>query len=414
MQSTASVIGAGVVGMATARALQREGIAVTVYDPVPPGDSCSFGNAGHIATDHVRPLARHDVLARVPRMLTDRESPLVIRWGDLPAVLSFFARFAWAGRKSEVARSEAAMGETMPHALPAWRTLLADAKASELMIEKGSLIVYRQRANFDAAAEERAIMRRHGVRVQEISGDEARARAPGLSPAVEAGVYCPDTAHVADPHQIVVRLAEAFVRDGGRIEAAKVQRLAIADGRITTLVTDAGEKPAGTWVALCGGVDSAALLRPLGVKAPLVAERGYHLMLEGLDPGFDIPVSSGEQGFVLTPMAKGLRLAGTVEFGRRDSPPNWYRADRLLTQAKVLFPDLAPGPTSRWMGRRPTQPDFRPSIGRVPRVDNLLVGFGHNHVGLTLAAITGMTLASLAMQRRSAIPLEPFAVERFG
>jgi D-amino-acid dehydrogenase len=66
------------------------------------------------------------------------------------------------------------------------------------------------------------------------------------------------------------------------------------------------------------------------------------------------------------------------------------------------------------MGRRPTQPDFRPSIGRVPRIDNLLVGFGHNHLGLTLAAITGMTLATLAMQRRVAIPLEPFAVERFG
>lgn len=414
MRQSASVIGAGVVGMATARALQREGFAVTVYDPVPPGDSCSFGNAGHIATDHVRPLARLDVLARVPRMLTDRESALVIRWGDIPALLPWFARFAWAARKAEVARGEAALGETMLHALPAWRTLLGEAGGGGLLVEKGSMIVYEGKAGFDAGAAERAIMRRHGVRLEEITGDEARRRAPGLSPAIVAGVYFSDTAHVVDPHQVVVRLAEAFVRDGGTIAAAKVQRLVVRDGRIATLSTDAGDKDAGAWVALCGGVDSALLLQPLGVKAPITSERGYHLMLEGLQAGFDIPISSGERAFVLTPMAKGLRLAGTVEFGRRDSPPDWYRADRLLTQAKILFPGLAPGPTSRWMGRRPTQPDFRPSIGRVPRVDNLLVGFGHNHIGLTLAAITGLTLASLAMQRRSAIPLEPFAVERFG
>jgi D-amino-acid dehydrogenase len=400
--------------MATARALQREGFAVTVYDPVPPGDSCSYGNAGHMATDHVRPLARLDVLARVPRMLTDRESPLVIRWGDLPSLLPWFARFAWAGRAAEVARSEAAMGQTMLQAMPAWRTMLDEASARALLVEKGSLIAYEQRQTFEAAAEERAIMRRNGVRLEELSGDEARARAPGLASSIVAGTYLPDTAHVLDPHLVVVRLAEAFVRDGGRIEPAKVQRLVAADARITALATDAGEKPAGAWVALCGGVDSALLLRPLGMKAPLTSERGYHLMLEGLTPGFDIPVSSGERSFAITPMTKGLRLAGTVEFGRRDSPPDWYRAERLLTQAKALFPDLAPVSTSRWMGRRPSQPDFRPSIGRVPRIDNLLVGFGHNHVGLTLAAITGLTLAALAMQRRAVIPLEPFAVERFG
>jgi len=114
-----------------------------------------------MATDHVRPLARLDVLARVPRMLTDRESPLVIRWGDLPSLLPWFARFAWAGRAAEVARSEAAMGETMPHALPAWRTMLDEAGARELLVEKGSLIAYEQQRTFEGAAAERAIMRRN-------------------------------------------------------------------------------------------------------------------------------------------------------------------------------------------------------------------------------------------------------------
>src|SRR5260221_2927798 len=74
-----AVIGAGVVGVACARALQRAGHKVTIYDPEPPGRGCSFGNAGHIAVDHIRPLARLDVLAQVPRMLTDPLSPLADR-----------------------------------------------------------------------------------------------------------------------------------------------------------------------------------------------------------------------------------------------------------------------------------------------------------------------------------------------
>lgn len=411
---TASVVGAGVVGMATARALQRAGFAVTVYDPVPPGESCSFGNAGGIAVDHLTPLARPEILARVPRMLFDRESPLKIRWGDLPATLPWFLRFLRAARHSEAAYCETAMAAVMPHVTPAWRTLLGEARGLDLLVERGGLFVYETQAGYAGGTRERARNRELGVAFEEISGDEARRRAPGLAAHVVAGVWYPGWAHVLDPHQIVVRLAEALVRDGGTIERVAVERLVASGGRITALATATGERPAGDWVAVCGGVDSPVLLRPFGLKAPIVAERGYHLMLEGVTPGFDMPVSAAERGFVLTPMAKGLRLAGTVEFGRRDSPPDWYRSERLLTQARSLFPDLAPGTTSRWMGRRPTQPDFRPSIGRVPRVDNLLVGFGHNHLGLTLAAITGMTLAALATQQQAPIPLEPFAVERFG
>src|SRR5271157_4428528 len=99
-----AVIGAGIVGVACARALQRDGHAVTLYDPEGPGRGASFGNAGHIAIDHIRPLARLDILRQVPRMLTDPLGPLAIRWRDAPALVPWLARFALASRPAQEAR----------------------------------------------------------------------------------------------------------------------------------------------------------------------------------------------------------------------------------------------------------------------------------------------------------------------
>src|SRR5258708_38477329 len=107
--SDIAVIGAGVVGVACARALQRAGRRVTIYDPEPPGRGCSFGNAGHIAVDHIRPLARLDILAQVPRMLTDPLGPLAIRWRDAVGLVPWLTRFALAARPAQVERGTAAL-----------------------------------------------------------------------------------------------------------------------------------------------------------------------------------------------------------------------------------------------------------------------------------------------------------------
>lgn len=413
MTRAAAVIGAGVVGLATARALQREGFAVTVYDPVPPGASCSFGNAGIISVETVRPLSRPEILARVPRMLVDRESPLKIRWRDAAHLSPWLIRFAAACRAPQVTRGEEALGALMRAALPAWRRVLDEAGARDLLVERGGVKIYETATAFAADAGARATMRRLGVALEELDAQELHRRVPGLSPHIVGGVWLSEWAHVLDPHGLVLRLAEALRRDGGAIVAADVLGLGVADGRVVSLDVDGRPRPAGDWVAVCGGVRSPRLLRPLGVRAPIVAERGYHLMLEGVRAPFDIPIAAVERSFVMTPMAKGLRLAGTVEFGRETSPPDWYRAERLLRQASALVPGLAPGTVSRWMGQRPTQPDFLPSIGGVPGIGNLLVGFGHNHVGLTLAAATGLLLADIAAGRTPHVPLDALAVTRF-
>src|SRR6185437_2982925 len=173
-----AVIGAGVVGICCARVLQRQGHRVTVFDPEPPGSGASFGNAGHIAIDHIRPLARLDILRQVPRMLADPLGPLSIRWRDAPALLPWLARFALAARPAQVERGTAALADLIREAPAAWEEEARGSNLAGLFRAKGALVVFHSDAAFAAGAAERALLQRHGILVETMDGAEARRRAP--------------------------------------------------------------------------------------------------------------------------------------------------------------------------------------------------------------------------------------------
>ncbi len=408
-----AVIGAGVVGVACARALQRAGHDVTIYDPEPPGRGCSFGNAGHIAVDHIRPLARLDVLAQVPRMLTDPLGPLAIRWRDAPRLVPWLARFALAARPAQVERGTAALAALLRGVTAAWAEEARGSNLAGLFRAKGALVVYTSEGAFRAAAGERALQRRHGIAVETMDGDAARAMAPGLNAAIRHATYYPASQHVADPLTLTLGLVEAFRREGGTVVAERVTGFELADGAVRALLTPGGARPADT-VVLAAGSASGGLGRLLGLTLPLVAERGYHVMLEPEGARFEVPITWGERGFVLTPMDGGIRLAGTVELAAADAPPSWARAELLTRQARKLFPGLTGRELSRWMGLRPTLPDYLPVIGRSPRQRNLYLALGHQHIGLTTATMTARLIGDLVAGRPPAIDIAAFAADRFG
>jgi D-amino-acid dehydrogenase len=407
-----AVIGAGVVGVACARALQRAGRQVTIYDPEPPGRGCSFGNAGHIAVDHIRPLARLDILAQLPRMLTDPLGPLAIRWRDAPGLVPWLARFALAARPSQVERGTTALAALLRGVNAAWAEEARGSNLAGLFRSKGALVVYASAAAFRAAAGERDLQRRHGIAVETMDGDAARAMAPGLNETIRHATYYPASQHVADPLSLTVALVEAFRREGGTIVQERVTGFEQADGVVRALVTPGGARPTDT-VVLAAGSASGGLGRHLGLNLPLVAERGYHVMIEPEGARFEVPTTWGERGFVLTPMASGIRLAGTVELAAADAPPSWARADLLTRLARDLFPGLTGRETSRWMGLRPTLPDYLPVIGRAPRQRNLYLALGHQHIGLTTAAMTARLIGDLVAGRTPEIDISAFAAGRF-
>jgi D-amino-acid dehydrogenase len=207
-------------------------------------------------------------------------------------------------------------------------------------------------------------------------------------------------------------LARHFVERGGRFVQERVLGFHLGADGPTHVVTDAARHPADA-VVITAGAFSRPFAQDLGSEVPLDTERGYHVQLP--DPGVEVrlPMLVPARGFAITPMAGGLRCAGTVELGGLKAPPNYARADVILRHAKALLPGLKDKGVERWMGHRPSLPDSLPVISASPRYRNVFFGFGHGHLGLTLGAVTGRLIADLTVGETPAIDLSPFRVDRF-
>jgi D-amino-acid dehydrogenase len=179
------------------------------------------------------------------------------------------------------------------------------------------------------------------------------------------------------------------------------------DGRVTL---DNGSTHAAHIAVIAAGAASAELVAPLGLTAPLIAERGYHI--EG-DPGdwpADLPpLVFEDRSMIVTRFADRLRAASIVEFARIDTPPDAKKWARLRRHVAALGLPLRE-PVEPWIGARPTLPDYLPAIGRRGAV---AYAFGHQHLGLTLSATTGEALAALLHGETPAVDLTPFDLGRF-
>lgn len=410
---TVLVIGAGVVGTATALALQMEGHSVTVLDPKAPGTGTSFGNAGSIAVGAAYPTGSPGNWKQIPKMLTDKVSPLRIRASYLPRMLPWLLRFLEASRPRRVETIANELWSITRTAGDAHLALMKANGIEGIVKPLGWLKVYTGQASFDRTLEERTLIKRIGVNVQELNQDELRQLEPALAKHFTHGAFQPDNLFVTSPLKLTEAYAEAFVRLGGRFLAERVTRFEFDGGRVSRVVTDLGMHACDA-VVICAGAWSGRVTEQLGLSVPLDTERGYHLNLameEG--PGLTRPTVVGDHGFVLAPMQDGIRLTSGVEFAGLDAPPDFRRIYGMVPLAQKALPGLGAKVTREWLGFRPSTPDSKPVIGTAPGLANVYLGFGHAHIGLTLAAQTARLIADLVAGRTPAIDLAPFRADRF-
>ncbi|MGE5617151.1 MAG: NAD(P)/FAD-dependent oxidoreductase [Bacillota bacterium] len=411
-ESRVLVIGAGVIGLACAFRLAREGLAVTLVDRGKPGRGTSFGNAGHIGTEQVFPLASPEVVRGALGYLLDRESPLRIRPRYALRILPWLLRFAWASRRASFERGTAALSSLQRTAREDLAALLRLAGAERLLHVDGHLVLVEREASVDAAKSEIAMMRAHGVEAEWLSREDVRSIAPEVVAPLEGAWRFTGTGHVDDPLAVSEALERGFRDAGGEVLEEEVVDVEGGDAPFIAR-TMSGRRVEGARVLLACGAWSAGLAARLGYRVPLDTERGYHITLPATFPRFRIPVASYERKVIMTPMTIGLRMTGTVEFGGLQLPPDPHRFAMLERHLEALVPQASFEGMTTWMGYRPSLPDHLPVLGRVPDGRDIHFAFGHQHLGLTLAGVTARLVTDEMMGRPRTVDLAPFSPARF-
>jgi D-amino-acid dehydrogenase len=406
------VVGAGIVGIAAACHLAEDGRAVLLLDRDEPARGASFGNAGAFAFSDVMPLASPGILRRLPRWLADPLGPLALPPAYLPRIAPWLWRFWRASQPAAAARSLVAQVALMRLADPAMMALVDRAGLGRMVRQDGALELCEGEAEWRAGLPGWEVRAAHGIAFEHLRRDGIEALQPGLSPAFTHGTFVPGWKTVEDPHAFALALLAHARAHGAQLRRGEA--MAVEPGAEAVRIRlRGGEDIAARHVVIAGGAWSRPLLRGLGQDVPLETERGYNTTLP---PGaFDLrrQLTFGGHGFVVTPIAGGVRVGGAVELGGLRRPPDFRRSAAMLAKARRFLPGLRAEGGVQWMGFRPSLPDSLPVIGRARRDPRVVLAFGHGHLGLTQSAATGRLVAELVAGRQPAIDLAPFAADRF-
>jgi glycine/D-amino acid oxidase-like deaminating enzyme len=415
-RKSVGVVGAGIVGVCAALALQRRGHDVTVIDPELPGNGASFGNAGCLNASSIVPMSMPGIIKNVPSWLFDPLGPLSIRWRYLPRAVPWLIKFLQAGQPQEVVKQARAMRSLLKDTVPLMTSLAREAGAHQLIRKEGHLYVYRSGQAFANDKGGWELRRANGVDTRILDAAELHDFDPNLSACFTQGVLVEENGHTTDPHRLTSTLFDRILANGGKYIRSRAIGLTVDGGLLRSIATTSGDLVVDAAV-ITAGAHSKPFTGLLGNEVPLDTERGYHIVIKTPAAAPRIPTTDAEGKFIATPMDGGLRISGTVELAGLEAPPNWDRAHALFKHARNLLPGLGSHNSdsrySTWMGFRPSMPDSLPVIGPSRRARNVIYAFGHGHVGMTGAPKTAEVVSQLISGEKPSIDITPFSADRF-
>ena len=400
------IIGGGVVGLCTGIALLEAGHHVSIVDDDAEGKAASWGNAGHIAVEQVEPLASMSMVRSLPQRLFLRGGPLGFPPSAIAEWMPFGLRLLAAARPAQFRKGCQALAPLLAGSMSAWTSLVERIGAPELVKQDGHFVLWHgERAAREGRASWMA-SNTGSAQVQDATDAErAMLSALGKSPVADA-IRFTGSGQIADLGDLRQALGNAFAQRGGK-RVTQRGELRAAGGRVEIAGIDTEQ------VLVCAGVRSRELMEHLGHKVPMIAERGYHIRADASHWPADLPpVVLEERSMIVTRYRNAVQAASFVELGKVDAPADPRKWERLERHVAELDLPLR-GPFRRWMGCRPTLPDYLPAIGRSTKASNLLYAFGHQHLGLTLAPITARLVASMVAGEQPELPLAPFDIQRF-
>ncbi|MBN9440636.1 FAD-dependent oxidoreductase [Bosea sp. (in: a-proteobacteria)] len=411
MSRSILVLGAGIVGVSCALALQQRGFAVTLLDRREPGRETSYGNAGVIGRSSLVPLNNPGLYAKLPGYLGNRHPALHLDWRRALTSPGWMLRFLWEARPSQAVARIAAMDGLTATAVTLHRALMQQAGISHRLRETGTLKLWRSEAGLAAARAEQALLQAHGIASEILDRQGISALEPSLRPIFPTGLFIEANGSVDSPGAVTAGYAALFVARGGTLVQDEVTALR-REGSLWRVQTAQRLHEAGD-VVVALGPWSADLLRPLGLDPKLDVERGYHRHFATSDGArLSRPVYDVDAAYFMTPMEEGYRVTSGVDLSRRDAPDQLRQIESVTQSAREAFP-LGAIRGKTWRGARPTLPDSLPMIGAAPGHQGLWLAFGNQHLGFSTGPMTGELLAALLNGETPPIDPKPYAPGRY-
>lgn len=413
------VIGGGIVGVAAAYRLADAGSSVTLIERGERlGAETSFANAGQISPTLAGPWAVPGLLGKAAKWAFMQHPPLRLRRID-PATAGWLWRMLRAATPERFVASKRAMVELSMLSLAEMQNARREAGLDYPRGGDGTLVLLRDAAMAAAYEADLAILGDLGLPFERLSREAVLAREPNLSrtvPFVGAILLTADEtgdcfaatqglAALAAARGAVLRLgtpASSLAVEGGRVRAVRTP-----DG---DLDCDAVVVSAGTW--------TADLLRPLGLRLPIVPLKGYSLTIDH-PPDAEGPVSTVSDELYkvgVTHLGDRIRVGGTAElagFDRSAPPARFAALEHVVRELFPKVPEAAIAGAGRWTGLRPSTPDGPPVIGRLARLPNVIVNAGHGTLGWTMAMGSAAVVEAMLAERAPPLDVIPFAPSRF-
>jgi D-amino-acid dehydrogenase len=408
------VLGAGIIGVATAWHLLEEGHEVTVVDRQPEAAlETSFANGAQISVCFCEPWANAGAPFKVAKWMLQADSPLLFRPRLDPHQWRWALSFLTQCTDAAFARNVQQLVSLGRYSHEALKTVVGKTGIEYDRVERGILHFFSSAADYENGVKAAALMRDHGVDRRVLDRDAVLAVEPALKRfgGIHGGTFTPSD-ESGDARVFTQKLAQLCAARGVKFlwehdvlgldkAGAKITGVQVRDRATLRSTTLTGDQ----YVAAAGSF-TAPLLRPLGIWLNIYPAKGYSatLRLKRPEDASVVSLLDDTRKIAISRLGDHIRIAGTAEMAGYDTSidtaKSRLRCEALVRRYEELFPGVAD--TSQpnfWAGLRPSTPDNLPYIGR-SKIANLWLNAGHGTLGWTHGAGSGRALAELISGRR--------------
>lgn len=413
------VLGAGVVGVATAYFLWRDGHDVVVVDRQSgPGKETSYGNAGGICPSFAGPWAAPGMVAKVLKMSMQADSPIRFSLGLDPRKIQWILQWMQQCTPEHFRVNKLRMQRVAHYSYRCLKELAADAPLTAFDFHGGgTLQIFQTEAELEVGRLSAKALDEFGVPWKLLGPDELISVEPAMAHStvpVAGALHMPADAS-GDSFKFVNELA-AFLSDRGVVFQydTQIQVIQTEGGKVASVLTDRGAMQADSYVVALGS-HAPFLVSPLGIKLPVYPLKGYSITVPVTDPAAAtrVAIMDEHNKVMISRLGNRIRAAGMAEltgYGLELDPNRKALLERVV---KELFPTgLDFSKVEFWAGLRPMTPDGPPILGRT-KYANLFLNSGHGSNGWTQSCGTGKVVADIVHGRTPEIDLDGLTADRF-